>query len=177
LLRKGRVKVISAAPNGRRVVMAIRGPGDLVGELSAIDGGARPATVTALGEVHAVVVSRSSFERVIFGSRSSMVELLRIMGDRQRESMRRRLEFGAYGVPARVARLLLDYARAHGEYNHHGIRVSLTHTELAESAVASEPSTSRAIAAFRRAGALETRYRSFIIVNPDVLERFTEEDT
>jgi CRP-like cAMP-binding protein len=37
MLRTGRVKVASTTASGREVVLAFRGPGELVGELSALD--------------------------------------------------------------------------------------------------------------------------------------------
>ena len=37
----GRAKVSSVTHDGREVVLAVRGPGDLLGELSALDGGVR----------------------------------------------------------------------------------------------------------------------------------------
>ena len=47
----GRVKVSTVTGDGKEVVLAFRGPGDLLGELSAIDGEPRSATVGALGLV------------------------------------------------------------------------------------------------------------------------------
>src|SRR6267378_450566 len=51
----GRVKVSAVTGEGKEVVLAFRGPGDLLGELSAIDGDARSATVGALEPVEAAV--------------------------------------------------------------------------------------------------------------------------
>lgn len=41
LLQTGRVKVSYLAPEGREVVLALRGPGDVIGELGVLDGGPR----------------------------------------------------------------------------------------------------------------------------------------
>ena len=38
VVRRGHVKVISTTSNGRDVLLAFRGPGDLVGDLAALDG-------------------------------------------------------------------------------------------------------------------------------------------
>src|SRR4051812_45120814 len=45
VLLSGRVKVATIGA-GREAIVAVRGPGELIGELSAIDGGPRSATVT-----------------------------------------------------------------------------------------------------------------------------------
>src|SRR5882724_5036372 len=59
----GQVKISSAAPTGRQVLLAIRGPGDLLGESSAIDGEVRSATATALTAVEAVTLTGAEFQR------------------------------------------------------------------------------------------------------------------
>ena len=43
LLLEGRVKIASASEDGREAVLAFRGPGEVLGELSAIDGQPRSA--------------------------------------------------------------------------------------------------------------------------------------
>lgn len=44
----GRMKVVYAQPDGREVLLAVRGPGDVLGEFSGGDGGPRSATVQAV---------------------------------------------------------------------------------------------------------------------------------
>ncbi|GAA4855387.1 Crp/Fnr family transcriptional regulator [Saccharopolyspora rosea] len=44
----GRLKVVYAEPDGRELVLAVRGPGDVIGEFSGRDGGLRSATVQAI---------------------------------------------------------------------------------------------------------------------------------
>ena len=51
LLLEGRVKIASASEDGREAVLAFRGPGEVLGELSAIDGQPRSASVTAVDPV------------------------------------------------------------------------------------------------------------------------------
>jgi CRP/FNR family transcriptional regulator, cyclic AMP receptor protein len=51
VLRSGRVKVSAVASSGRQVLLAFRGPGDLVGELSALDERPRSASIVALEPV------------------------------------------------------------------------------------------------------------------------------
>ena len=45
VLIEGRVKIASASEDGREAVLAFRGPGEVLGELSAIDGQPRSASV------------------------------------------------------------------------------------------------------------------------------------
>ena len=56
----GRVKVSIAAPSGREVVLDVLGPGDIVGELSAIDGLPLSASAGALGDVDVCALALSA---------------------------------------------------------------------------------------------------------------------
>src|SRR5215475_10471164 len=61
VLISGRVKVTSNTRSGTEVVLAVRGPGALLGELSAIDAGAYSGTVQALEPVVALVTPLAEF--------------------------------------------------------------------------------------------------------------------
>jgi CRP/FNR family cyclic AMP-dependent transcriptional regulator len=174
LITCGRVKISSAAPTGRQVLLAIRGPGDLLGESSAIDGEVRSATATALTAVEAVTLSGAEFQRFMQTTPAVTVELLKMVVGRLRESTRRRLEFGAYDVPTRTALLLVHYALTCGEPSGSGITIKLRQTDLAEAAGASREAVAKALKVFRDAGALRTNRCSFDVLSLDLLQRFAE---
>jgi CRP-like cAMP-binding protein len=75
-----------AAPAGGERILAILGPGSVVGELSMIDGGPRSASVTALRDSKLSFVGRTAFE--VFGQ--SRPELYRhvatLLGRRLRDT-------------------------------------------------------------------------------------------
>jgi CRP-like cAMP-binding protein len=48
VIERGWVLITSLAPGGREIVLGLRGPGDLIGDLSALDGAPRSATALAL---------------------------------------------------------------------------------------------------------------------------------
>src|SRR4051794_19891664 len=56
VLTSGRVKVSSHTASGTEVVLAVRGPGALVGDMSALDGHPRSATVTSLEPIEGLVI-------------------------------------------------------------------------------------------------------------------------
>ena len=61
LLTEGRVKIASVSEDGRESVLAFRGPGEVLGELSAIDGRPRSAGVTAVVPVEALEIPTRDF--------------------------------------------------------------------------------------------------------------------
>jgi len=61
-VEEGLLKASIAAPAGGERILAILGPGSVVGELSMIDGGPRSASVTALRDSKLSFVGRTAFE-------------------------------------------------------------------------------------------------------------------
>ena len=63
----GRVKILASTADGSESVLGIRGPGALVGELAAFDGGPRTATAVALDPLRVRVVSAAEFRAFVAG--------------------------------------------------------------------------------------------------------------
>lgn len=61
MLLDGRATVVRTTPEGREELLALRGRGDTLGEIAAIDPAPRMATVTALEEVASLVVAGERF--------------------------------------------------------------------------------------------------------------------
>ncbi|MFD4457480.1 Crp/Fnr family transcriptional regulator [Nocardia sp. NPDC058480] len=176
VIEVGRVKVTSAAASGKQALLAIRGPGDLIGEFSAIDGRARSATVTALSAVTATSLSGSAFRDLLIGDGKIAFTLLQVVVNRLREADVQRLEFGAYSVTERIARLLIDYARRYGERGDDRviIALALSQEELAHAAGASREAVSKALKQLRSLGAVRTGRRRVELLRPDLLADIVE---
>ena len=94
-IHAGRVKVFSTSDDGYGVLLAVRGPGELIGEFSAIDDGPRSASGTALERVDAQVVPADVFRRFLAETPGAGFTMLRVVVERLRDSDRQRLELGA----------------------------------------------------------------------------------
>jgi CRP/FNR family cyclic AMP-dependent transcriptional regulator len=171
VVRSGRVKVSSVAPGGQEVMLGVRGPGELLGELSAVDGGERSATVAALDAVDVLSVSGSAFAELLERRPAIALVLLRQIAARLRDADRQRLEFAAYDVFGRVARRLIDLAgpAARADDAVPALEVSLTQEELAAWTASSREAVSRALSAMRALGWIETRRRTIVIQDPQAL--------
>ncbi|MFE2995301.1 Crp/Fnr family transcriptional regulator [Nocardia sp. NPDC059246] len=171
VIETGRVKVTSSATSGKQVLLAIRGPDDLVGEFAAIDGSERSATVTALSLVSAVVIQGSEFRAILIKDGKAAVGVLRIVVNRVREADKRRLEYGAYTVDERIARLLLDYSELYGRTDGDRVLIALplSQAELAHAAGASREAVVKALKRLRDQGAVRTARRRVELLRPELL--------
>ena len=176
VVEQGWVKVSSSAPSGKQVVLGIRGPGDLLGELGAVDGGARSATITAISPVVAATVQGTAFRALLVDDGALAFELLRTVVARLREADVHRLDYGAYTVTERLARLLLEYGRRYGRTDTDRVVIvlPLTQTELADAANASREAVAKAFRKLRMIGAIRTARRCVELLRPDLLAAVAE---
>lgn len=171
VLTSGRVKVSSHTANGTEVVLAVRGPGALLGDMSAIDGEPRSATVTTLEPVEGIVLR--DFAGFLREHGRIAVLLLKLVTARLRDADRKRIEYGAFDTTGRVATRLVELAERYGEPVNGGVRVALplSQDELAGWTGASREAVSKALRALRDRGLIETGRRRVIIYDLDGLRR------
>jgi CRP/FNR family transcriptional regulator, cyclic AMP receptor protein len=178
LITRGRVKVVAPSPTGTEAVLSLRGPGDLLGELAAVEDEAttRVATVLALDAVVCRVVRAVEFRSILAGHPAIGIELLRMMAARLRSSDRRLIEFGAYDTTRRVARLLADMAATDGRPSGTGVvlREGLTQDDLGGLVGASRESVARAFATLRSLGFVSTGRRQVVVTDLAGLRQFAD---
>jgi CRP/FNR family transcriptional regulator, cyclic AMP receptor protein len=168
LLLDGWVKVIAVSADGHAALLSGRVRGDAVGELASLDGAARSATVTAVGLVRARRIGHEDLARFLAGHPQAALTLAGSVSAKLRWATERRIEFGAFPVAVRVARVLVSLARGYGHPTSAGlaIGVEISQPELASLIGASEPSVHRALRDLKLAGVLDVGYRQFTISDP-----------
>jgi signal transduction histidine kinase len=82
---EGRFEV-SARSGERGLVLANLGPGDVIGEISLLEGSSRTATVRAIQDGHLLKISRESFQQVLQRSPSAALGFVKTMATRLRDT-------------------------------------------------------------------------------------------
>jgi CRP/FNR family cyclic AMP-dependent transcriptional regulator len=173
LLVSGRVKVSMPSRSGREVVLGFSGPGELIGEIAAVDGAPRSATVTTLEPVEALRVSARDFSALVESHPRLMRLLLRSAATRLRSADRDRVEFAAHDTLGRVAWRLLDLCERFGQRNGDQVVITLpiSQEELAGWAGASREALAKALQTLRSLEAIETDRRRITVRQLEALER------
>lgn len=176
VLIDGWVKVVGVTDEGGRALLALRAGGDVVGEQSALEGQPRSASVISAGVTVAHVISQRDFLRFLDSSPATTLAVSRALSAKLRWSTRRRIDFSGLPVRVRLARVLSELARLHGQPVTTGIEFgySLTQPELAEMVGASEPSVHKTLRQFRGAGVIATGYRRLVICDLLALDTIAE---
>jgi CRP-like cAMP-binding protein len=176
LIERGVAKVSAHAADGRDALLSIRVGGDLVGEMSALGTTPRSATVTMCGSGLVRLIHGREFQPFLRAHPDVAIQLAAMVADRLRWSNQRRIDFGAYPVKGRLARILADMAMMHGVAGPAGVQIAvrLTQPELATMCGAAEISVQKALRELRRAGLLHTGYGRITVRDPTALRAVAE---
>lgn len=167
LLLSGHVKVYSTTATGKEVVLAIRGPGELVGELSALDEEPRSASIVALERVEAVAVSSREFRAFLAERPEVALALLSVLSRRLRDADSKRIEYVAFQTTGRVAARIVELAERFGEAEGDaiGLELPLTQEDLAGWTGSSLESVGRALGTMRNLGWIKTQRRHILVLD------------
>lgn len=170
----GRVRAYSTNRDGHEVVLAVRGPGDVLGEVAALHGWPRTISLRAMDRVHVLQLRRQQFLDVLRERPEIAIALVKLVSIRLHEADAALLEFATQDVSRRVAGYLLRIAGQHGVADADGIQlgVALSQQEIANRVGASPRGVSRAMAMLRDRGMVVTAPRRIVILRPEMLRSF-----
>ena len=166
IIERGDIKLVTAALNGQETLLDVLSAGEVLGELSAIDGAPRSATATALTAVELTSIPVDRFLEFLSANPSSMGALLAVAVRRLRLSNRRQLEFSTSDALGRVCARLDELARRYGRTDDlEGVHIDLpiTQTELAQWCGLSREAVVKALRKMRELGWVTTTDGSVVV--------------
>jgi CRP-like cAMP-binding protein len=114
-VEKGLLKVSMIAHSGAERILAIVGPGAIVGELATIDGLPRSASVAAVRESELGFISRAAFQAFAEEHAEVYKHLVTLLASRLRDTDGVVAAGSFLPLKGRVARALLDLSEAFGQ--------------------------------------------------------------
>jgi len=157
---------------GAEVLLALCGPGDLLGEVTAVRDSVRSATATALEPVEGVVIPVASLRAFLSDHPRATLALLDLALTRLYAADARRMEFATSESLARVAGRLVELAERFGvRRGDSAVEVALpiTQEELASWSASSRESTARALRTLRGLSLIETNRRRLTVLDVEGL--------
>ncbi len=167
----GRVRVEVSTPTGGRLVLAVKEPGDVLGELAALDGRPRSAAAVAIDAVELVQVGVDDFLSALVDEPKHAVSLLQRISRDLRESVDRTTARASADTTQRLAMLLFDLADRYGEHSDAIVEIDLTLTQddMAGWIGATREATARSLRTLRDKGCVATARRRISVTDIAVL--------
>ncbi len=151
----GAVKVHVEQENGDEVIISILGPGEVFGEMSALDHQARSASVVTLEETTLLWMDSPVFRRFLTTIPGLSRNLSCILASRLRLANQQIQSLVTMEVENRIARQLLVFAAAYGQLQPGGdvsIPIRLTQSDIASLVGASREHTNKILVSYKERG-------------------------
>ena len=173
VVHRGRLRVTSLTADGRRRLLRVLGPGDVVGEVELLTGHPPRHLVSALGEASVCSFRRSDLADLL--SHPSVArEVIRVLAERLERADETAAAASTSPVRSRVAGYLLDQPAA-GPPGREAVRLPLARADIASLLGTTPESVSRQLRALREAGVVEggRRGRDLVILDRRRLRAWT----
>lgn len=167
VILRGAVKIFQDQVDGTRVILALLGPGDIVGEMSLIDSAGRSANVITIEDSHLLWMERRAFQHCLETIPEMNVNLVRILSRRVRLANEQIQALASLDVYGRVARQFLAFTEKYGETSDCGdtfIPIRLTQSDLAELVGASRKRVNQVMVSFKRQGLIKVDKDGYVTV-------------
>ncbi|MFY9745854.1 MAG: Crp/Fnr family transcriptional regulator [Acidobacteriaceae bacterium] len=176
LLLVGRVKLCMNSIEGRRLILGIVGPGEILGLTSAISGA--PHGITAETQMPCVMASvhlQSFLDFLLSDPVASQNAARQLSLENRRNCEQLRTVGLAWTAAAKLSRLLLEWC-GEGRQTDRGIRFlcPLTHEEIAEHIGVSRETVTRTLHGFRNRKLVEQRGAALFVSNLRGLEIYAQ---
>lgn len=167
----GRVRIEVNTPTGGRLVLAVKEPGDVLGELGALDSRPRSATAVAIDDVELVQVGVDEFLESLADEPRHAVTLLQRISRDLRDSVDRTTARASADTTQRLAMLLFDLVDRYGEHGASIVEIdlSLTQDDVAGWIGATREATARSLRTLRDKGCVMTARRRISVTDLDGL--------
>ena len=177
LVKQGRVKLTRTSAEGREVILDILGPGEIFGELAVAGEEVRTHSATAVDNALLCIITRREFEDLLRRHPEMALRVLKMVGLRRRELEMRLEDLIFQPVANRLVLTLLWQARRHGTRMADGsVSLPLSQKDLAHLVGASREAVATRIAEFKKAGLIDTGFRTIILTNAkELMKTLTSE--
>jgi CRP-like cAMP-binding protein len=167
ILVDGWVKILAVTEDGHQSILALRGPGDIVGETAGETTGRRNATLEAIVGVHALIVGYDRFNSFLDTHQGGSHAYRQVLAHRWSDADAMLRIRAATNGAQRLAGLLLGLAERHGGQAEGVIEIALplSQDELASLAGTSRATVTRALNGWRKRDLLRTGQRRITLTD------------
>ena len=171
---EGSLKVAVISAEGSEQLLAILGPGHVVGEMALLDGEPRSATVQAIKATKVARIDKADFDRFADQNPAVYRHMLALVSKRLRQANDVLAARSFLPLPGRVAVALLQLGETFGKDLPDGrllVHYKVSQADLAGMAGAARENVSRILNTWKRDGLISRISGYYCIENRDALAR------
>jgi CRP/FNR family transcriptional regulator, cyclic AMP receptor protein len=164
----GTVKIHVEQEDGADVILSLLGPGEIIGEMSALDQTNRSASVVTLEETTLLWMDRETFRRCVTAIPTLASNLACTLSSRLRSANEQIQSLAAVEVETRIARRILAFAEKYGQTLPNGdllIPIRLTQSDIANLVGASREHTNKIMVSYKERGYLSVDHNYHITIH------------
>lgn len=167
IIVSGKVKIVVTADDGREHILGVLQENDFFGEMSLIDGQSRSASAVVVEDAQMLMIQRDEFLKLLRSNPDIALKLLVTLSHRLRIADRNMESLAFLSAPGRVARLMLELAKEHGQQTAEGVTFShtMTRQELASLAGTSRETLTRVLMDYQDRGLIHLDKNRLTIKN------------
>ncbi|WP_088819166.1 Crp/Fnr family transcriptional regulator [Kytococcus aerolatus] len=173
VIASGKLKLSRTSHDGRENLLAVLGPGEIIGEISFFDPGPRTASAITVSDSELLSLAHEHLQGFLEANPNASVALLGALAHRLRRTNDNVADLVFTDVPGRVAKALLDLAQRFGVDDGTGllVRHELTQEELAQLVGASRETVNKALADFVARGWIRLEARAVRLLEVERLRK------
>ncbi len=165
----GAVKVFLSSPEGKEQILYLARPGDVINEISILDGSPSPLSAETLGQVVLFGLARGKLLALLHQNIDLAANFTNLLTARLRGLLTLVADLSFRDVTARLARLLLDHAR---DESAQGLaRDMLTQQDMAAMIGTAREMVGRSLKNLQSLKAIGMERHRIVITNQDLLEK------
>jgi CRP-like cAMP-binding protein len=172
----GVVKVSVPSEDGKEIVLNLIGANEIFGEIALLDGGARTADATALGDCELLLLDRRDVIPIFMEEPVLAIKLLEVVSSRLRRTSQQVEDLSFGDLSVRLAKALLRLAELQGTLGTPRPRVRITQKELGQTVGLSRERTNWYLRAWEKVGYLTLEKGGCVINNRDQLAALAASD-
>ncbi|GLY38751.1 Crp/Fnr family transcriptional regulator [Amycolatopsis sp. NBRC 101858] len=178
VLVAGWVRVSTIVEDGREVLFGLRGPGEVLGDLAAVTGLPRSASVRAIEPCTVYQLTGAEFVDVLHTRPEIAIATIKTVAARLRSAESARVDAAAFDVSRRVAVVLVRLAEEHGRRVPEGVLIedAFSQEDIGAQIGAARRTVARALRVLREKGIVETGRRRILIRQLRVLRAFARSE-
>lgn len=177
MILSGQIKITTIAANGKECVLAFMGPGDVIGEMSLLDGGPRTASALVMEQSRVLELTRQTFIRVLETNPPTALKVIEILCKRLRATSEMVEDASLLTAAPRLSRTLLRLADTNGTKVDDGVMIDLTLSQSTLGAHAGllRESINRQLRAWETDDIITRRENKIVILNMNALAEISED--